>query len=158
MTQLFRKYPPEITRQKMMAWCDKAERCQWDVRNKLIQWLIPYAERESLISELISLDLLNESRYAAAFAHDKAAFFQWGSKKIEVQLKSKGISSRNIQDALKTLDLGETSASIVKLIKKKEPQYHGLQLYQKKIKLTRYLLSKGYEYEIISKEIEGFYN
>ena len=158
MTFPMRKYPPQLTRQKMVAWCNKAERCQWDVRNKLMDWHIPSSEREVLIADLIGLDLLNERRYAEALAHDKSTFFKWGAKKISQQLKLKGISERNIQDALKTIDRADTIESIRHLIKKKEPQYKGLQLYQKKIKLTRYLLSKGYEFDLINQQLEEYYN
>lgn len=158
MTFPIRKYPPEVTRQKMIAWCNKAERCQWDVRNKLMNWHIPSAERENLIAELIGLNLLNEKRFAEALAHDKSAFLRWGTQKIAQQLKLKGISERNIQDALKTIDSNSTRESILHLIKKKEPQYKGLQLYQKKYKLTRFLLSKGYEIELIHELVENYYN
>jgi regulatory protein len=150
----FRKYPPEIVRQKMIAWCNKAERCQWDVRRKLLDWHIPSTERELLISELISLDLLNESRYASAFAHDKASFNQWGAKKIEMQLKAKGISERNIRDAIKTIDQGEAIEQIKKLITKKAAQLKGLLPSQKKNKIVRYLLGKGYDLEMILKEFD----
>jgi regulatory protein len=85
-------------------------------------------------------------------------FLDGGQKKISQQLKLKGISQRNIQDALKTIDRVDTIASILHLIKKKEPQYKGLQLYQKKIKLTRYLLSKGYEFDLINQQLEEYYN
>ncbi len=158
MKAAFRKYSEEIAQQKIRSWCDKAERCHWDVRNKLTDWGIPYNEREHLIGWLISLNLLNEQRYAKAFAHDKFAFNRWGTKKIEVHLKAKGVSERNIIDALKEIAVEDARATVKDLIKKKEPQYKGLQLYQKKIKLTRYLFSKGFEQDIIRKEIDNYYS
>lgn len=147
-----------MVREKVRAWCDKAERCHWDVRNKLISWGIPYTEREELIGWLISQGLLNEERFARAFAHDKFTFNRWGVKKIEQHLKQKGISDRNIREALKDIALDDYTETIIALIKKKEPQTKGLQLYQKKIKLMRYLLSKGFEQEIIRKTLDNYYN
>lgn len=154
----FRKYPEEITRQKIQAWCDKAERCHWDIRNKLSDWGVPYTEREQLIGWLIDLNFLNEERYAKAFAHDKFTFNRWGAKKIEQHLKAKGVSERNIRDALKEIAPEDCSRTILELIKKKEPQLKGLQLYQKKIKLARFLFSKGFEQDLVWKEIEKFYS
>jgi len=154
---IYRKYSEEVARQKIRAWCDKAERCHWDVRNKLTDWGIPYSEREQLIGLLIESDLLNEERFAKAFAHDKFSFNSWGVKKIEQQLKLKGISDRNIRDALKEIDPEHYSQAIVALIKRKEPQHKGLQLYQKKIKLARFLLSKGFESDTVWKEIARYY-
>lgn len=154
----FRKYSEDVTREKVRAWCDKAERCHWDVRNKLMSWGIPYHEREELICWLITLDLVNEERYAHAFAHDKFTFNRWGVKKIEQHLRQKGISDRNICDALKEIAPEDYTNTIIALIKKKEPQTKGLQLYQKKIKLIRYLMSKGYEPEIIRKTVDKYYS
>ncbi len=142
----------------MIAYCDKAEHCQWDVRNKLLQWHIPLTERESLISELISTGMLNESRYAAAFVHDKSTFNQWGVNKITAQLKAKGISERNILDAVKELDQSETIKNMRHLIQRKEPQFKGLQLYQKKYKLTRLLLAKGFSMDLIVGALDDYFS
>jgi len=157
LKSVYRKYSEEIARQKIKAWCDKAERCHWDVRNKLTDWGIPYSEREQFIGLLIGMDLLNEERYAKAFAHDKFSFYGWGQKKIEQQLKLKGVSERNIRDAIKEIGADDCARTIRELIKKKEPQYKGLQLYQKKIKLARFLLSKGFENDTVWKEIARYY-
>ena len=142
----------------MIAYCDKAEHCQWDVRNKFLQWHIPLTERESLISELISTGMLNESRYAAAFVHDKSTFNQWGVNKITAQLKAKGISERNILDAVKELDQSETIKNMRHLIQRKEPQFKGLQLYQKKYKLTRLLLAKGFSMDLIVGALDDYFS
>lgn len=145
-----RKYPPEIVRQKMVAWCNKAERCQWDIRNKLIEWLIPASERESLIAEFISNNLINEARYASAFTNDKSRFNQWGSKKIKMHLKQKGISEFNIKTAIQQIDQTEERKTILALIKKKESKLQGLKEYERRGKLYRFLLSKGFDMQVIS--------
>lgn len=153
-----RKYPEDLTRQKIASWCDKAERCHWDVRKKLIEWGVAFVEREQLIVYLIGLDLLNEERYAKAFVHDKFTFNKWGVKKIEQNLKSKGVSERNIRDAMREINPTEYSEIVRDIIQKKEPQYKGLQLYQKKIKLTRFLMTKGFEQDLVRKELEKYYS
>lgn len=139
---------------KIAAWCDKAERSHWDVRNKLIDWWIPHVERETLISFLIEKNLLNEERFAKAFAHDKFAFHHWGPKKISYLLKLKGVSERNIKIALKEIETPDIAQTIRDLIKKKEPQHKGLQLYQKKMKLARFLIGKGFDSQVVWDELE----
>lgn len=156
MSHSIRKYPPEITRQKMMQWCDKAERCHYDVRQKLLAWNIPYEERENLIADLIGANLLNEARYAGAFAHDKFEFFNWGVRKIELELKKKHISDAIIRHAIGELDKEDYSKKIHELIKRKEPQHMGLQLYQKKFKLAKYLVSKGFEHDVVWRELDRY--
>lgn len=147
MPKLGRKYPPELTRQKMIDWCNKAERTQWDVRKKLIDWNIPSLERENVIADLISSDLLNERRYASAFVHDKSTFNKWGLGKIKMHLKAKGISERNILDALREVDHNIIAQSVNALIRKKLPSLKGLKTWQKKIKLIQFLSGKGFSRE-----------
>jgi regulatory protein len=144
-----RKYAPEITRLKIFQWCDKAERCHWDVKEKLCEWNIPYTEREGLMVELIQANLLNEARYASAFAHDKFNFNQWGIKKIEHQLKAKGVSARNIDDALRNIAQDEVSETVKKLILKKLSQLKGGTEANKKMKVVRYVSSKGFDQDDI---------
>ena len=158
MSVTSRKYPPEITRKKVVDWCNKAERCQWDVRNKLIQWNTPTFEREQLISELISMDLLNEKRYAEAFTHDKALLNQWGRRKIVQHLKAKGISGRNITDALGNIGLDDEKTTIESLIKKKELHLREAQLFTKKAKIIRFLISRGFEYEAAVRGVENYFS
>ncbi|MBX7050683.1 MAG: RecX family transcriptional regulator [Flavobacteriales bacterium] len=112
-----------------------------------MDWNIPSLERENIIADLIGMDLLNEQRYACAFAHDKSKFNRWGKVKIRVHLKAKGISDRNITEALMTIEDEDVETSIVQLIHKKLPSLKGLQPWQKKYKLMQYLLGKGYQRE-----------
>jgi regulatory protein len=150
------KYSPEMIRSKIVAWCNKAERCQWDVRNKLMAWELPSADRENLIASLISSGLLNEERYARAFANDKSRFYQWGSQKIKQHLKLKGISERNIRDAIAIIDPEEQHETLLKLIRRKSLTLGGNQPYERRAKLIRYLLSKGFLHDEIQQSLQSF--
>lgn len=88
---------------KIQRYCDKAERSPFDVEKKLIQYGVWSNDRSELIAELITRNLLNEARFASAFAHDHFEFRKWSKRKIELHLKSKRVSSRNIQDAIRNL-------------------------------------------------------
>ncbi len=138
---------------RIVAWCNKAERCQWDVRNKLIEWGVSLADRENLIAILISSGLIDENRYAQAFATDKSRFYNWGSLKIKQHLKGKGISDRNIHDALSVIDPDEQSAIIRKLIERKSLTLQGLRPFERRAKLIRFLLSKGFTSDEINQSL-----
>lgn len=103
MDEIAKQYDLSKIRTKIQAYCDKAERAPNDVQKKLIQWGVWKEERNQLIAELITMNLLNEARFASAFANDHFQFRNWSVKKIELHLKAKGVSARNIQDALKNL-------------------------------------------------------
>jgi regulatory protein len=139
------KYSKQVARDKMVQWTNKAERCHSDVRKKLMDWGMYRDDREEIIGWLIEQNLINEQRYAEAFVHDKFEFNKWGASKIQMQLKQKGISERNISDALKTIPAEDNTSMIDDIIRKRLPATKGLQSYQKKIKIARYLISRGFE-------------
>jgi regulatory protein len=140
-----RKYPPEVVREKIRQWCDRGERAHSDVRSKLYRWGIPSQEREELITDLIRDNLLNEERYACAFANDHFRFRKWGVNKIVHALKAKGVSERNIARAVKQLPAEEITPMMRDLLRKLEPKLKGLQAWQKKQKAIRHLISKGFQ-------------
>jgi len=139
-----RKYSPEATREKIRQWCDRAERAHSDVRSRLTQWGVPSAEREELIAELIRDNLLNEERYASAFASDHARLRGWGVNKILHALRAKGVSDANIQRALSTLPEEYAAAAMRDALRRKESGLRGLPVWQKKQKGIRYLLARGF--------------
>lgn len=139
----------EQIRQRLMRYCDKAERCQQDVLKQAMKLGLSFVESRELLSQLIVDGFVSEQRYAFAFAHDKFTFNRWGARKIELALRQKGVSEPNIRAALKQIPKEDESDALLELIKKKEPQLKGLQLYQKKSKIFRFLLSKGFDSESI---------
>jgi regulatory protein len=140
---------------KARAYCDKAERAHKDVRSKLIQWGLFSTDREKIISILIEEDLLNETRYAEAFANDKFRFNKWGILKIEQALKSKGVSERNIRDALKRIDPRSYEETVREIVRKRleKEEGKGLQKWQKEQKVMRYLLSRGFDGAVVKKTL-----
>jgi regulatory protein len=142
---------------KARAYCDKAERAHRDVRTKLVQWGLFSGDREKIISILIEEDLLNETRYAEAFANDKFRFNKWGIMKIEQALKAKGVSERNIRDALKRIDPQAYEQTVKEIAQKRleRESGKGLQNWQKEQKVMRYLLSRGFDSAIVKKVLSA---
>lgn len=151
------KYSYEMCLMKARAYCDKAERAHRDVRTKLVQWGLFSGDREKIISILIEEDLLNETRYAEAFANDKFRFNKWGIMKIEQALKAKGVSERNIRDALKRIDPGAYEETVREIAQKRLDREagKGLQNWQKEQKVMRYLLSRGFDSVIVKKVLSA---
>lgn len=137
-------------RLKIQRYCDKAERAPFDVEKKLIQWGVWPNDRQSLMAELISLNLLNESRFASAFAHDHFEFRKWSKRKIEMHLKAKRVSVRNIQDAIRNLpsdgDVIQIRLQIPSLQKKYEKKGRLKNQY-----VAKALIRKGFSTEEVFK-------
>ena len=137
-------------RLKIQRYCDKAERAPYDVEKKLIQYGVWQNDRQVLIAELISLNLLSESRFASAFAHDHFEFRKWSKRKIELHLKAKRVSSRNIQDAIRNLPCEGDALQIRALLPSLQKKY------EKKGRLknqyaAKALIRKGFQTEEVFK-------
>ncbi|MDR3681583.1 MAG: regulatory protein RecX [Flavipsychrobacter sp.] len=131
-------------------YCNYSERCHKDVRNKLYELGCTTPEVEQHIATLIEEGLLNEERYARAFARGKFRMLQWGKVKIINQLKAHGISAYCIKKALKEIDDDAYSATMQKLAVTKTLSLKAVKSKTaKKAKLYAYLLQKGYERDIV---------
>ena len=149
------KYSFSAVTLKAKRYCDKAERAHKDVLSKLIRWGMNSEERDQIMMVLISENLLNEERYAEAFVNDKYRFNKWGVKKIEQALKMKGVSDRNIRDAIAKIVPAEYEDGLKELIEKRWLKTAGIPVWQRKMKVARYFISRGYESSLIWKMLEG---
>lgn len=148
-----RKYNEDMTRLMIRRWCDKAERSHQDVRIKLAQWGVPSTERDELLVLLIEQNLLNEARFAAAFANDKFRFNQWGAVKIAQGLKRKGVNDALIKEVLKGIPKSDETDTVAALIKRKLPALSKYNKMQKRMRLMRALFAKGFNQEVIRRQV-----
>lgn len=136
----------EAAGRKIKQYCAYQERCHREVRDKLYSFGLYPAQVETLLSELIEEQYLNEERFAEAFAGGKFRMKQWGKVKIAQELKQKGVSAYCIKKALRSIDEDQYIATIQKLAEKKWVTLSGNREIKKQ-KVIRYLLQKGYEYQ-----------
>ena len=134
---------------KIESYCAYQERAPEETRLKLHSWGLKADDVEALISHLIAQNFLNEERFASAFVSGKFRIKKWGKIKIRAELKRKKISDYSIQKAIKEIDADEYVLTLSELKKSKERLVKAKSNTDKKIKLTRYLSSKGYEHDLI---------
>src|SRR5690348_15012185 len=89
---------------KILHYCKYQERCHSEVRNKLYDMGFTSEKVERQLSELIDCGVLNEERFARAFARGKFRMLHWGRDKIKQQLKIKKISDYCIRKGLSEID------------------------------------------------------
>lgn len=145
-------------KESILHYCYYQERCHKEVRNKLYEMGCRKDEVEELISEMIQADVLNEERYAKAIAGGKFRMNKWGKKKILYLLQQNQISDYCIKKGLAEIDDHEYYTTILNLIEKKLPDYKSKSQYITKNKLIKYLLGKGYEYNLIQQAINETLN
>jgi regulatory protein len=138
------------------GYCAFQERSHQEVEKKLAAMQLIPAAKEQIISHLLQQDFLNEERFAKSYVRGKFSQKKWGRIKIVQGLKRRQISSYNIQTALKEIDENTYLDTLKTLADKKWPLIRETDVYKKRNKLSRFLLSKGYESTLVYKEVEGF--
>jgi regulatory protein len=137
-------------KQAIIRYCQYQERCHSEVRNKLYELGCHKEEVEQELATLIEIGLLNEERFARAFARGRFRLKQWGREKIKQELKVKKVSEYCIRQAMKEIDGNDYDATLRKLMDRK---YEELKKERSKntlkMKLYRYMVQKGYERDII---------
>ena len=142
-------YDLNIAREKIQYYCAYQERCHLEVEKKLKSWgLIPDAVG-MLISELMQHNFLNEERYARTFARGKFRIKKWGRIKIKQELKIRSIYAKCIEFAMQEIDPDAYYELLKEVLQKKSNLEKETHPYKRKAKLTSYLVSRGFEYDLI---------
>ena len=142
-------YDLNTAREKIQAYCAYQERCHMDVTMKLKSWGLIQEAIDLLIIELIQFNFLNEERYARSYARGKFRIKKWGKLKIRMALKKREVSFKCIDIAMLEIDDKTYLNTLKELLQKKNDVLKETNSYKRKIKLIRYLVTRGYEYDLI---------
>jgi regulatory protein len=134
---------------KIASFCAYQERTQQEVRSKLYEYGIKTDEVEVIISKLIQENFLNEERFAKAFAGGKFRVKKWGRNRIIRELEMRDLSPYCIKSALKEIPEEDYVETIHQIINKKSTEIPSKNLYQKNFKIAQYLISRGFEPELV---------
>lgn len=142
---------------KLEALCAYQERCSFELNSKMISWGLDSEDRNRLLAELIASNFLNEERFAEAFTSGKVRIKKWGRIKIRLELQKRKISEYSIKKALSLIDEELYLENLRDLLEKKWTSLSSEKnLYNKKMKIYRFLSSKGYETDLIKDCVEEF--
>ena len=153
MNIMKKEYSFEELLHKAASYCSISEHCISDVEDKLSAWGMSEDKKHKIIDKLIEDDFINEKRYCIAFTKDKFHFNKWGKIKISYSLKQKGLDSKLIDMALKTIDEGEYEEMLAVLLKNKLKTIKWEYEYEKMGKLFNFAQSRGFESNVIDRVI-----
>jgi len=139
---------------RLQRLCAKSEHCSADIYRKALNALSEStsdreAQAREIVASLIADGYLSDERYASAFARDKASICGWGPIKIRYALRSKDIPAETISAALADIDTTQADTRLERLLEAKRKALQGDP--QARLKLIRFALSRGYDYDTISK-------
>ena len=136
-------------RDKLAAYCAYQDRCFQEVERKLDTFhLIPEA-RDEILLYLMKENFVNEERFAKSYARGKFYQKNWGRIKIILELKKRKITERLINTAMLEINDNDYYKTAEKLIESKFNGLNERDSYKRNQKVIRYMLQKGYEYELV---------
>ncbi|MBV4356236.1 regulatory protein RecX [Pinibacter aurantiacus] len=150
-----RTLTPEQALQKAKQYCAYQERSHQEVKDKLYSYGLYKPAVETMLSQLIEENYLNEERFAIAFAGGKFRMKHWGKVKIKYELKLKKVGDYCIKKALQSIEDEPYFETLHKLAEEKWKTLKGEKnIFIKMRKMQDYLLQKGYENEWVKEAVE----
>lgn len=139
---------------KLVNYCVYQDRCHSEVEQKMREFLLIPEAKDDIFLYLIKENYLNEERFARSYIRGKFYIKHWGKNKIRQHLKQKSISEKLISKSMDEINEVDYTKTLRKIYDDYFSKQKGLKDYQKRVKTTRYLLSRGYDYDDILKITE----
>lgn len=143
--------PPEKALLRAEVLCARQERCSYDIRTKLKQWKVSPKDTEKIIKKLQDDGFINDERYARIFVRDKSKFNKWGPLKIAYALKSKYIEEGIIKTIMIEIVPTDDESILRDILSRKMKSIKAKSTYDLKAKLIKFGISRGFNFESVSK-------
>lgn len=138
---------------RLQAQCVRREYCIADVTAKAVRALDGDKDAARVVVEALVADrFVDEARYAAAFAREKAALTGWGPVKIRYALAAKGVPRETVAQALEEIDDPAAGRKMEAVLRTKYRTLAGDP--QVRLKLLKFALGRGYEYEAVRELVD----
>lgn len=129
--------------------CNKAEYCRSEIISKLRNKGLDQSDIPAVIQRLEEQRLIDDRRYAMAFARQKFRNQYWGRRKIEIELRRKRISPDTVSDAIAQINERDYSAALRAIIAKKAKSYPRPLDHAARTSIARYAISRGFEPSLV---------
>jgi regulatory protein len=144
---------PEQALLRLQRLCSHTEKCTDDILKKLLAWDVAPDMAETIIAQLQAAGFLDERRYARAFVHDRSNLMHWGTLKIRMALRNKKISDEIINEALQAIDKLAQGKDLAHLLSVKNKSLPLMSDVDRKMRLLRFAVGRGYDYEMAVNEV-----
>ena len=134
---------------KLQRYCVYQDRCHKEVEEKLKALGFWGDDIGQIVVELIDEKFLDEERYARSFVRGKHRFKKWGRIKIKQELRKKNITGYCLKMGFTEIEEEEYRETLLQLLEKKNRFLTAKNDYERKVKLAKYVMTKGYESGII---------
>jgi len=134
---------------KAQAYCAYQERCTKEVVQKLRDWKVDEDRIPKIIEQLTGENFINDIRFTETFVRSKFNLKKWGKNKIAYELRLKKIPASIISQSLQAINDNEYRAALQHLKDQKSKEIKEKDPFKKKQKIVRFLVSRGFEMELV---------
>ena len=141
--------------QKLSALCAQSEHSSGEMTEKMRKWGIAEDVQARIMARLTVEKYVDDTRFSQFFINDKIKYNKWGRRKIEQALWQKGIDRSIYEPILDDIPDEEYISVLRPLIKSKWKTIKAITEYERSMKLIKFAMSRGFEYSIIKKCVDG---
>ena len=131
----------------------KGECCTYDMEQKMRNWGVQQSDIQRVIASLTDERFVDDQRYATAYVRDKTRFNHWGRIKTTLMLRQKHIDKQTINQAFDELPKSDYQKAFAAERDKKMRQLRALKPFERNRKTAAYLIQKGFEPDMVFKNL-----
>lgn len=139
---------------KLSALCSQAEHCSGEMTDKMTRWGIDADAQERILKRLREEKFVDDERYCRFFVRDKLRYNGWGRRKIEQALWAKHIDKEIYGSVLDAVPADDYTAILLPLLRQKSKTVSGQNAYERKAKLVRFAMGRGFTFDVINSCME----
>ena len=137
--------PKEVALGKATALCSQSEHCKAQIMEKLSLWGVSVQDAYNIMDYLVKEKYIDNKRFARAYCHDKFCYNHWGRIKIRQMLRHLRLSDEEIEEGMQTINDEDYLEALNDVLRAKDRTLCEKDIYHRKAKLVRHLLSRGFE-------------
>lgn len=141
---------------KAAALCSQSEHCSSQIMEKLSSWNVSVQDANDIMEYLLKEKYIDNKRFARAYCHDKFCYNHWGRVKIRQMLRHLRLSDEEIKEGMEAIQDEPYLEMLQNALQGKDRTLKDTDKYQRKAKLVRHLLSRGFETELVVDAVDAY--
>lgn len=140
-------------RERAVRYLTFKDRSEYEILNKLIDAGFDKNIAQNAVNDLKAIGYLDDTRFAMKYLSERIRTKALSKKTLGYELKNKGVDKEIIEKALSEFEIDDYEVAL----REGKRKFGKYDLNDKKIeqKVCRFLLHRGFSYEIVGKVIRG---
>lgn len=136
--------------------CSASEHCATQIYEKLQVWGVSEEDANDILIKLTEEEFIDNVRFCRAYCHDKFLYSHWGKVKIAQMLRHLRLSEEEIAEGISIIQEKDYLEALNGALRSKDRTLKDTNMYQRKGKLVRHLLSRGFEMGLVIDAVDDY--